>query len=107
MKSPWKNNDDAFEPMFDEHASIITPDGKRTTFEVAVFVDGMADPLNDDMMDTEREDVTFMFKQKDWPFVQTLTRGASIIRCSSSKEYVVSEAKLDNCFGWVVVARSK
>ena len=69
MKSPWKNNDDAFEPMFDEHASIITPDGKRTTFEVAVFVDGMADPLADDMMDTDREDVTFMFKQKDWAFV--------------------------------------
>lgn len=93
--------------MFDEHVSIETPDGKKTTFEVAVFTDGIADPLTDDMMDTDREDVTFVFKKQDWPFVKTLKRGAVVTRCSCDKSYSVSEAKLDNCFGWVVTAREK
>ena len=108
MKNPWKDiSDAAFIPMFDEHASVKTPDGKETTFEVAVFVDGMADPMSDDMMDTDREDVTFVFKRKDWPFVQKLTRGATITRCVNDKIYAVSEAKLDNCLGWVIKARQK
>lgn len=108
MKSPWKDIDiRAYEPMFDEHASIKTPDGKTTTFEVAVFTDGIGDPLTDDMMDTEREDVTFVFKKADWSFVKNLTRGTIVTRCSYDKEYAISEAKLDNCFGWVVTAREK
>ena len=108
MKSPWKDIDiRAYEPMFDEHASIETPDGKTTTFEVAVFTDGIADPLTDDMMDTDREDVTFVFKKNDWPFVKNLTRGTIVTRCEYNKEYAISEAKLDNCFGWVVTAREK
>lgn len=108
MKNPWKDiSDAAFMPMFDEHASVKTPDGKETTFEVAVFVDGMADPMSDDMIDTDREDVTFVFKRQDWPFVKKLTRGATITRCVNDKIYAVSEAKLDNCFGWCVTAREK
>jgi hypothetical protein len=108
MKNPWKDiSDAAFLPMFDEHASVKTPDGKTTTFEVAVFTDGIADPLTDDMMDTEREDVMFVFKKKDWSFVKNLTRGTIVTRCTYDKEYAVSEAKLDNCFGWCVTAREK
>lgn len=108
MKSPWKEIDiRAYAPMFDEYASIKTPDGKTTTFEVAVFTDGIADPLTDDMMDTDREDVTFVFKKKDWPFVKNLTRGTIVTRCTYDKQYAISEAKLDNCFGWCVTAREK
>lgn len=108
MKNPWKDiSDAAFAPMFDEKAAVKTPDGKATSFEVAVFTDGTADPLADDMMDTDREDVTFAFKRKDWPFVQTLKRGAIVTRCGCGKTYSVSEAKLDNCLGWVVTAREK
>ena len=107
MKNPWKSSDEAFCPMFDEKVAIKTPDGDAITFEAAVFMDGMADPLAADMMDTDREDVVFMFKKADWPFVKTLKRGATVTRCSYGKEYAVSEAKLDNCFGWVVTARSK
>lgn len=105
--SPWKDFDEAFEPMFDESVSVKTKDGKKTTLRVSVFTDGTADPLAADMMDTDREDVVFMFKKADWPFVKTLKRGATVTRCSYGKEYAVSEAKLDNCFGWVVTARSK
>ena len=108
MKSPWKDiSDSAFEPMFDEYVSIKTPDGKSTSLVVSMFTDGMSDTLTEDMMDTNREDVTFVFKKQDWPFVQTLKRGAVVIRCSCDKSYSVSEAKLDNCFGWVVTAREK
>lgn len=108
MKNPWKEIDDrAYGPMFDEKVAIKTPDGNNTTLKAAIFVDGMADPMSDDMMDTEREDVTFVFASKDWAFVKTLKRGASISRCSNNKTYSISEAKLDNCFGWCVTAREK
>lgn len=72
-----------------------------------MFVDGMGDPVSDDMLDTEREDVTFVFAKKDWPFVKTLKRGATIRRGDVGTEYAVSESKLDNCLGWCVKARQK
>lgn len=106
MKSPWKDNDDAFCPMFDETIAIKTIDGNTTSFEVAMFSNGTSDPFSDDMIDTEREDVMFVFKQEDWPFVKAITRGTTITACNM-KQYSVSEAKLDNCFGWVIVAREK
>jgi hypothetical protein len=107
MKNPWYDTDAAYEPMFDEHASIETPDGRKNTFEVAVFTDGTGDPLTDGMLDSEREDVMFVFKKSDWPFVKGLTRGATLTRPERNKTYAVSEAKYDSCFGWVVTAREK
>lgn len=108
MHNPWKDIDDrAFVPMFDENVAIKTHDGNKTTLKAAIFVDGMADPLTDDMMDTEREDMTFVFAKKDWAFVKTLKRGATITRCSDRKQYSISDVKLDNCFGWCITAREK
>lgn len=108
MKNPWKDiSDGAFSPMFDETVAVITPDGNKTSLMAAIFTDGMGDPISDGMMDTEREDVTIVFAKKDWPFVSTLKRGAKIKRCKVGIEYAVSEAKLDNCFGWCIKAREK
>lgn len=107
MQYPWHNIDDAFDVFFDETVSVKTPDGKTTPLRVAVFTDGTGDPLTDDMMDTQRESLTFLFLQDDWPFVKTLKRGATITRCAANKTYAVSEAKLDNCLGWCVTAREK
>lgn len=108
MQSPWKDiADGAFAPMFDETIAVITSDGKNTSLKAAMFTDGMGDPVSDDMFDTEREDITFVFAKKDWPFVATLKRGAKIQRCKVGIEYAVSEVKLDNCLGWVIKAREK
>ena len=108
MKSPWKDNDCAFAPMFDETVAFITPDSKKTSMRAAVFTDGMGDPVSDDMLDTEREDLTFVFCKKDWPFVKNVKRGTTLVRCNyNGLEYAVSEAKLDNCLGWCIKARSK
>ena len=105
--SPWKDFDEAFEPMFDESVSVKTKDGKKTTLRVSVFTDGTADPLMDDALDTEREDITFVFARRDWPFVQKLVRGDTIERAEfNGLTYKVSEALLDNCLGWCVKARS-
>ena len=105
--SPWDEIDSAFSPMFDEAVSIRTPDGKRTTCRVAIFSDGISEPLTDEAMDTDREDLTFVFCKTDWPFVRELSRGAIITRTAFGKEYAVAESKLDNLLGWVVIAREK
>lgn len=107
MKSPWKDiADGAYMPMFDETVAIAQG-GKQTSLKAAVFTDGMGDPVSNDMLDTEREDMTFVFAKKDWPFISTLKRGAKVERCSCGKTYVVSEATLDECLGWVIKAREK
>lgn len=105
MKSPFERIDCAFEPFFDETITIQTQDGSSGTFICCCFTDGTSDPLTDDMMETDREDMTFVFKKRDWAFVKNLQRGAMLQRMSNSKKYSVSEAKLDNALGWVVTAR--
>lgn len=105
MNSPFKNIHGAFEVFYDEDAVITTSDGTRTSFKVCVFTDGTADPLSDDMLDSEREDMTFIFKRKDWPFVKKLTRGATIKRLCDAKEYSVSDVKFDHALGWMIAAR--
>lgn len=69
MKSPFGNIDDAFAPMFDEKVAVKTVEGKETNLRACMFIDGDSDPLADDMMETERDDMIFMFQKKDWPFV--------------------------------------
>lgn len=59
--SPWGETDDPYNPMYDEVVGIKTTDNKTTSLRAAVFVDGFADPLSPDAMDTEREDLTFVF----------------------------------------------
>lgn len=107
MTTPFTNVEDAFDVFFNETIAVKTPDGKSTPLRAAVFTDGMGDPLTDDMMDSQREEITFVFLKDDWPFVKTLKRGATITRCLIDKTYAVSEAKLDNCLGWCVTAREK
>lgn len=85
MTSPFRHTDKAFEPFFTEKVSVRTNDGKRTSvLYAAVFTTGQAEPLaDDDMLDTEREDMTFVFRKREWPFIQQLARGATIKIMSS------------------------
>lgn len=108
MNNPWKDNEKAFAPMFGETLEVETQDGKRTSIQAAVFTDGTGDPFSEDMLETDREDVTMVFMKKDWPFVRRLKRGDVVRRLDfNGVSYSVSEAKLDNCLGWCLKARSK
>ena len=107
MKSPFTDIDGAFMPFFDEEIVVTTNDGRTMMLSASIFTDGTSDPLTDGMMETEREDMTFLFRKCDWAFVKTLKRGDEIQRNANSKKYSVSEAKLDNALGWVVSAREK
>ena len=105
MKSPFEQTDGAFLPFFDETITIESKNGSSGTFKCCVFTDGTADPLTEDMMETDREDINIVFRKCDWPFVKGLVRGDQIMRERNGKKYAVSQAKMDNALGWVVAAR--
>lgn len=52
MRNPFEHIDKAFEPMFDKTFSVKGIDGKNTSFKCSVFTDNTAEPLDDDMMET-------------------------------------------------------
>jgi len=108
MRSPFDNMEGAFEPFFAEKVSVTTKDGETAMLNAAVFTCGQSDPIQDaDMLDTEREDITFLFRSSDWPFVQKLTRGAKARVVSTCEEYAVMDARLDAHMGCCVTARGK
>jgi len=96
--------------MFCEDVIINTSDGKRTTLQAAVFVDGTLDePVSSsEFMDTDIEGVNILFRKVDWPFVRDkIKRGDTIERKDfNGVRYKVYDVKNDNCLGWCVRARS-
>lgn len=108
-KSPWKDIDNAFLPMFTESVVVSGKRGQnvfKQTIEAAVFVDMTGDALADDI-DTDREDINVVFNQKDWAFVQKLLRGDEVERTMlNGIKYKIQEVKHDGLMGWVVKARS-
>lgn len=107
MRSPFHNISAAFVPMFDEAITIKTTDGKRDSFDIIVFTNGDGEPLSEDMMETDREDIDILFKKEDWSFAQHLERGAEIERMCLHKKYSVSSVRYDSALGWIVTAREK
>ena len=110
MKSPWKDIDDAFCPMFDE--SVIVR-GQRNnkefsqTIKAFVSSDTTADAYTENAMDTDAEHIDVVFSRKDWAFVQKLLRGDEIERtCVNGLKYRIQEVKNDAIMGWVIKARS-
>ena len=101
--SPWDSCADAFAPMYNEPISI-THGGQRTTLRAAVFLAGTGDALVDEAMDTEREDITIVVAQTDWPYIQSLVRGDSVER-PSGKRYRISAVECDEILGWCILAR--
>lgn len=111
MKSPWKNIDEAFEPMFTESVVISGRRGDkafRQTIEAAVFIDMTGDALTDDAIDTDREDIDIVCRRKDYAFVQKLVRGDLVERTAyNGIKYAIKEIKNDAVMGLVISARSK
>ena len=104
MTSPFDNTDKAFCVFYNEHV-VITHGGERQTIHANVFTDGMAEPLTEDALDTDMEEVLFVFRRKDWAYVSKLVRGDTVEREDGAK-YRVSSARRDAVMGWVIHARS-
>ena len=106
MDSPFDNTFPAFEPFFDE-VVVITHADKPQSIPVCIFADGIGDALAEDSVDTDREDITLIFRREDWAYVQTLQRGDILKRTvTNGKSYTVQSSKYDSAMGWCVSARS-
>jgi hypothetical protein len=109
MKSPWTDSslDDSFDIFYDESVEISDPKGtKKTTLKVAPFTYSTGETFSDDTLDTERKDMTFVFRRKDWPFLKDVKRGWTIKRVDG-KTFSVSDVLTDeqDAFGIVVTAK--
>lgn len=106
MQSPFTDTDNAFEVFYDERV-VITHGGMRTTLDVCIFTDMTGDALDDNAMDTDRQDILVVFKVVDWPYMSNLVRGDMIERTEANGvKYRIQETKYDAVMGWVVRARS-
>ena len=111
-KSPFQNIEAAFTPMYEESVVIrgTRPDNKSfaQTISAAIFLSMMGDSISEDTMDTDREDIDIVCRERDWAFVQTLRRGDEVERTTyNGVKYSIQEVKRDQTMGWVISARSK
>ena len=72
MKSPFRHIDSAFDVFYDEHIVVECKDGRKQILEVCVFTDNTGDVLAQDMIDTDREDISIAVKHEDWQFLDNI-----------------------------------
>lgn len=108
MKSPFRHIDSAFDVFYDETILVECKDGKKQTLDVCVFTDNTGDVLAQDMIDTDREDISIVVKREDWQFLGNVGIQDTITRFVNNKcvKYKVSDVLDDYLMGKVVKARS-
>lgn len=109
MKNPWKNNELAFSVMYDEKVVIELKDGSRLPVEAMVCTDNTADPFNEEMIDSDREDIAILVKEDCWEVVLSqVKRGDAVVRpcMPTNGKYAVSSVIMDAAMGLIVRARS-
>lgn len=107
--SPWKNNEDAFCTMFDETVMVSFTRNNvenKQSIKVNIFLDNTEMPIDDNVMDSNIEQLLLIIKQKDWAFCKTLARGDTITR-NNGKQYGVMSVNDDELMGLVITARKK
>ena len=106
-KNPWTDIEEAFEPMYDEVVVVHTENGNRQSLNVIVSSDSTGDALADDMIGSDRMDITIIVKKNEWSYLDKITEGDIVVRCLNGKEmkYRVSEIVDDFVFGRIVKAR--
>lgn len=102
--------------MFEEEVVVILKKtNKRQTLQACVFDDINGEVLSEDAsMDTSRKDIQLLFFQKDFGFLQSITRGDVVERLVGvgngepfrRMKYTVSESYRDENHSWVIKARS-
>ena len=108
-KNPWTDIEEAFKPMYDEKVVIELKDGGRLPIDVIVFTDNTSDPINEEMLDSEMEEISILVSDRYWEDVLSkVKRGDVVIRpCKMKKEkYSVSSVTMDASMGLIVRARS-
>lgn len=106
-KNPWTDIEEAFEPMYDEVVVVETKNGSRQSLNVIVSSDSTGDALADDMIGSDRMDITIIVKKNEWRYIDKITEGDMVVRYLNGKEmkYRVSEIVDDFVFGRIVKAR--
>lgn len=106
-KNPWTDIEEAFEPMYDEVVVVETKNGSRQSLNVIVSTDSTGDALADDMIGSDRMDITIIVKKNEWRYLDKITEGDIVVRCLNGKEmkYRVSEIVDDFVFGRIINAR--
>ena len=107
MKNAWTDIEEAFEPMYDEVVVVETKNGSRQSLNVIVSSDSTGDALSDDMIGSDRMDITIIVKKNEWSYLDKITEGDIVVRCLNGKEmkYRVSESVDDFVFGRIINAR--
>ena len=110
MRSPWEQIEEAFEPMYDEKVVIELKDnGGRLPISVIVFTDNTSDPINEEMLDSEMDEISILVSDRYWEDVLSkVKRGDVVIRPCKMKnvKYAVSSVTMDASMGLIVRARS-
>lgn len=108
MKSPFEHIDSAFDVFYDEQILVECKDGRKQTLTACVFTDNTGDVLAQDMIDTDREDISIAVRREDWALLQNIEIQDSIHRIVNGKcvKYKVSDVLDDYSMGKVVKARS-
>lgn len=106
-KNPWTDIEKAFEPMYDEVVVVETKNGSRQSLNVIVSSDSTGDALADDMIGSDRMDITIIVKKNEWRYLDKITEGDMVVRYLNGKEmkYRVSEIVDDFVFGRIINAR--
>lgn len=106
-KNPWTDIEEAFEPMYDEVVVVETKNGSRQSLNVIVSSDSTGDALADDMIGSDRMDITIIVKKNEWIYLDKITEGDFVVRYLNGKEmkYRVSEIVDDFVFGRIINAR--
>lgn len=106
-KNPWTDIEEAFEPMYDEVVVVETKNGSRQSLNVIVSSDSTGDALADDMIGSDRMDITIIVKKNEWRYLDKITEGDMVVRYLNGKEmkYRVSEIVDDFLFGRIINAR--
>ena len=108
-KNPWTNIEEAFKPMYDEKVVIELKDGSRLPIDVIVFTDNTSDPINEEMLDSEMDEISILVSDRYWEDVLSkVRRGDVVIRPCKMKngKYSVSSVTMDASMGLIVRARS-
>ena len=109
MKSPFNNFDKAFDAMFTETVMVSFTRNNvenKQSIKVNIFLDNTEMPIDDNVMDSNIEQILLIIKQKDWAFCKTLARGDTITR-NNGKQYGVMSVNDDELMGLVITARKK
>ncbi len=107
MENPFDNIENAFEPFFNETVMVgLKGSALPQTVKAFVATDNTADPLSDEMLETECDAISVVIRKSDWQSISRIKRGDYIARTNPAKTYNVTGVQEDFALGFVIHART-